>query len=292
MYKCLLVSILCAGCGFAQIETAPPGGQKMTVQMGGPVQFGDANFFYEPLGDAVPPVAGAPYSAQSTTQRVQVLADGNRIEQDSSSTVARDNQGRVRTERIMKAVTLPTGDPARLITIDDPVGGYNYTLDSNSKTAFRFVPGKSPLFAAARTKMETAVTEGPGKEVRIFRTQTTTGKPPEGNEVKADLGTQTMEGVLVQGTRMTRTIPAGSIGNEQPIVITTETWFSPDLKVLVMSRSDDPRIGETTYKLTNIQRGEPSAALFQIPADYTMKDGPGPLKTFFIAKPGSNDQPQ
>jgi len=88
-----------------------------------------------------------------------------------------------------------------------------------------------------------------------------------------------MERVLVQGTRITHTIPAGSIGNEQPIVITSETWFSPDLKVLVMSKSNDPRMGETTYKLTNIQRSEPSAALFQVPADYTIKEGPA--KIFF-----------
>jgi hypothetical protein len=91
-----------------------------------------------------------------------------------------------------------------------------------------------------------------------------------------------MEGVLVQGTRLTRTIPAAAMGNERPIVITTETWYSPDLKTLVMSKSDDPRIGETTYKLTNIQRSEPSPSLFQVPSDYTVKEQPE--KSIFIQK--------
>jgi hypothetical protein len=81
--------------------------------------------------------------------------------------------------------------------------------------------------------------------------------------------------VAAQGSRVTRTIPAGSVGNEQALVITTETWYSPELKVLVMSKAEDPRMGVTTYRLTNIQRAEPPASLFEIPADYTIKDRPG-----------------
>jgi hypothetical protein len=96
---------------------------------------------------------------------------------------------------------------------------------------------------------------------------------------KTDLGAQTVEGVPARGTRITRTIEAGQMGNALPIVITTETWFSPDLKVLVSSKSSDPRIGDTIYKLTNIQRAEPDPALFQVPADYTVHDQPE--NTFF-----------
>jgi hypothetical protein len=96
----------------------------------------------------------------------------------------------------------------------------------------------------------------------------------DSNVTKTDLGTQTIEGVPAQGTRVTRTIPAGQFGNEQPMVITTETWYSPDLKVLVMSKSNDPRMGDTTYTLTNIQRSEPAASLFQVPDDYTVRDAP------------------
>ena len=93
-----------------------------------------------------------------------------------------------------------------------------------------------------------------------------------GTANKEDLGTQVVEGVVAAGTRTTTTIPAGAIGNEQPIQIVSEQWFSPDLKVLVMTKHSDPRSGETTYRLTNIVQTEPARSLFEVPADYTLKD--------------------
>jgi hypothetical protein len=89
-----------------------------------------------------------------------------------------------------------------------------------------------------------------------------------------DLGTQEINGVSAQGKRTTTTIPANTIGNQQPIVMTSETWFSPELQTVVQSKHDDPRFGETTYSLTNIQKGEPPADLFQVPSDYTVTSGP------------------
>ena len=86
------------------------------------------------------------------------------------------------------------------------------------------------------------------------------------------LGTQFMEGIAVEGTRTTTTIPAGQIGNEQPISVVSERWYSPDLKALVMSRQSDPRFGETTYRLTNLTRAEPSPELFEIPKDFKIVD--------------------
>jgi hypothetical protein len=282
MYKFVLLSILCAGCAFAQTESAP--GKAVTIQLKDPGELAPTNLFYVRTGfvGSTPPVAGAPYSAQSTTQRVQVLSDGNRIEQTTSGNVARDGQGRVRNEAMVAGITLPTGDTPHLITMNDPVAGYNYTLDSDHKIAFKMpVPKNAPL-GPKDAPLEIGAGNMAGKQVQIGITAgpagnviTKLGDPSDANVTKTDLGKQTMEGVLVQGTRVTRTIPAGSIGNEQLIVITSETWYAPDLKVLVMSKSVDPRIGETTYRLTNIQRSEPSPALFEIPADYTIKEGPG-----------------
>jgi hypothetical protein len=83
-----------------------------------------------------------------------------------------------------------------------------------------------------------------------------------------------MEGLLVTGTRTTRTIPAGEIGNEKPISILTEVWTSPDLKTIVYSKRSDPRMGEQTFKLANIVRAEPDASLFTVPADFKLTDGP------------------
>ncbi|HEV7676750.1 MAG TPA: hypothetical protein VGQ12_19635, partial [Candidatus Angelobacter sp.] len=81
-----------------------------------------------------------------------------------------------------------------------------------------------------------------------------------------ELGTQTIEGLAAQGKRETVTIPAGQIGNERPIEIVTETWFSPELHTMVLRKHSDPRQGESTYRLTDIKRNEPDASLFQPPA--------------------------
>jgi hypothetical protein len=88
---------------------------------------------------------------------------------------------------------------------------------------------------------------------------------------KEDLGQQVLEGVTARGTRTTTVIPAGAIGNELPITVTSEEWFSPDLNVLVMTKHADPRSGETTYRLTGITRGEPDPSLFELPAGVTIK---------------------
>ncbi len=71
-----------------------------------------------------------------------------------------------------------------------------------------------------------------------------------------------------EGKATTYTIPAGKVGNRNPIIVTRETWYSPELKVTVYSRHSDPRRGEMVYKLTNIRRAEPSAELFKVPEDY------------------------
>ncbi len=80
-----------------------------------------------------------------------------------------------------------------------------------------------------------------------------------------------LEGVQADGTRTVMTIPAGQIGNERPIEIVSERWYSPELETVVMTKPPDPRMGETVYRLANINRAEPAHALFEVPADYTVK---------------------
>jgi hypothetical protein len=94
---------------------------------------------------------------------------------------------------------------------------------------------------------------------------------------KESLGTQEIEGVSAEGTRITRTIPAGTIGNEKPIDIVVETWTSPDLHTTVLQKRSDPRFGETVFRLTNIKRGEPDPSLFTVPSNFTIKNGPPPM---------------
>jgi hypothetical protein len=287
MYKLIVTAFATAAGLLAQTPAqvpAPPTGPEPHVQTA--IRIGDAAEF-GPIGittamaGPLSTTPGAPYSAQATTERVQVLADGNRIEQTSTGSVARDSQGRVRRDEPLPGLTSNSGDAPHLVTLADPVAGAHWTLDPQTKTAVKmpFAPFKGgdlaplapPMGAGDKTWfVATAGAAGGGRVQVIAKNQI-----PDSSVAKVDLGTQTIEGVPAQGTRTTRTIPAGAIGNDLPIVITTETWYSPDLKVLILSKTNDPRMGETTYKLTNIQRSEPPANLFQIPSDYTIKDQPG-----------------
>ncbi len=283
MRKLILISGLCVGCALGQ--TAVSGQKQVAIQLPD-VEFGAAGIttaMAVPMGT----VGGAPYSAETSTQRVQVLADGNRIEQTTSGSVARDSQGRVRREEELAGLTGKNGDAPHIVMIDDPIAQVHWTLDAQTKTAIKLsIPaGKNagaigmmpPPLAATKTFFYTSVGPAPNSGGRNQVMIKREGAPDDHDISKTDLGTQTVEGVPAQGTRITRTIPAGRIGNVQPLVITTESWYSPDLKVLVMSKSDDPRMGETTYKLTNIQRSEPAPSLFQPPDDYTVKNGTGDL---------------
>lgn len=112
----------------------------------------------------------------------------------------------------------------------------------------------------------------PGEGGRVFQWQ----GAREDNARNESLGKQAIEGVEAEGTRKTIEIPAGEIGNERPIEIVFERWYSPELQVVVMTKHSDPRFGETTYRLTNINRSEPARELFEVPADYTVKDPSGP----------------
>jgi hypothetical protein len=109
--------------------------------------------------------------------------------------------------------------------------------------------------------------------------------PPRADTETTELGTQTIEGVEATGTRTVVTIPAGEIGNEQPIKIVSESWYSNELKTSVLTKRSDPRFGETTYRLANITRSEPAASLFEVPAGYAITDDGPPAFKFRAAPP-------
>jgi TonB family protein len=129
------------------------------------------------------------------------------------------------------------------------------------------LPGEGPGMVFQRS-----VTPPPaGEGGMVFQWQ----GPREENARNESLGKQSIEGIEAEGTRRTVEIPAGEIGNERPIEIVFERWYSPELQVVVMTKHSDPRFGETSYRLTNINRSEPARELFEVPADYTMSAPPG-----------------
>ena len=209
------------------------------------------------------PVTGAPYSGVHVTQNQQTLADGNQITRQEQSKVFRDGQGRVRIEHTMSRAWGPAGQtPQTVITIFDPVAGYSYMLNPTTSTAVKMP--LHPPNSAHDNGGPPPHAKGPGISGAQVQTE--------------NLGTQTLNGVSATDTRTTETIPAGAIGNQQPITIVRENWVSTDLKVPVLIKSTDPRFGNMTMQLTNIVQAEPDASLFQIPAGYTVtarEPGPG-----------------
>lgn len=237
-------------------------------------------------------VKGAPYSAQVVTETTQTLADGNRIQHKSSSQVYRDSEGRTRREPSLGTIGLaPEADLPQLVFISDPVAGSSYVLNLKERTAQKssMAPPdphlaelkseleRSPAGDKARTNVVYAASGAKAAGVAgPMQTFTYHIASPDGAPAKTEaLGRQTIEGVAADGTRTTFTIDAGKIGNDRPIEIVSERWYSPDLRVVVTSRHNDPRVGETVYRLTGINRGEPDPSLFAVPADFRLTENKG-----------------
>ncbi len=86
------------------------------------------------------------------------------------------------------------------------------------------------------------------------------------------LGNRDIDGIKAEGKLVSFEIPAGEIGNAQAILVTDETWTSPDLQITLYSKHSDPRSGERIYRLSNIKRDEVPAAMFEIPKEYAVRD--------------------
>lgn len=200
-------------------------------------------------------VTGAPFSAQMTRETVEVLSDGTRVDRKMTGTVARDSVGRTRQEMTFNNIgpLSASGQAPHIAFIRDPASGKAYILNQDKQTVFT---------------MNRPVRAGANGNSRWTTRQNGQSGHENPNVQTTSLGTKTIDGLTVQGTKVTRTIPAGRIGNDKAIVITREEWYSPDLQMVVSSTRTDPRFGTTTYQLVNINRSEPSETLFTVPSGY------------------------
>jgi len=259
-------------------------------------------------------VKGTPYSAEAITESTQTLSDGNRIVNKSTTSMYRDSEGRTRREQSLRAIGpfANEGKPSQIIHISDPVAEVSYVLDPRAQTArkmppmrFKFdfktpspdaVSGSHDAKGLSRIELHTGgvmekkrietgvahgVVIGPlDSELRNFKfTESNRNSRTE------SLGKQNIGGVEAEGTKTTVTIAAGEIGNERPIEIVSERWYSPELQIVVMTRHIDPRFGENTYRLANIDRTEPARSLFEVPAGYRIEEGHGPGEKIRARKP-------
>ena len=235
---------------------------------------GGARFLGAEAGMPGRVVKNAPYSADIVTETTQTLADGNHIRQSSTAKVYRDTEGRTRREQSLNALRslAPSSNLPQVVFINDPVAGFNYALNPQNRTATKSAWARPGRGGQAQSSSQ---------PMARLRQQSANGSPAiagrwghgaAGTLTPLSLGRQTIEGVPADGTRTTMTIAAGQWGNEQPIQIVTERWYSPDLQMVVLSKRTDPRMGETVTRLANISRVEPPSSLFEPPADYKVSD--------------------
>lgn len=252
-------------------------------------------------------VTGQPYCADATHESVQPLPDGNRIVQKHSSKQCRDGQGRTRQEvsagthrhvflrdpvsgeswmlepETKQATRLDMRRPN--VVIDHGMVERIREWGREVREHFRPRPEGSASAPESSERQHIVIREvqrGPGSApmavppmppmppmppVAGLNLQTRL-IGPRGAGQSNSLPPETIEGVKAEGTRTTWTIEAGKIGNEKPILITSEVWRSPELGITLRSRDVDPLVGENTFRLQNLQRGEPDAQLFKVPADY------------------------
>lgn len=204
----------------------------------------------EPL-ELSPPLPGVPFSADTQTEMTQQFADGNRVEQRTTGYIARNAAGKIRKELTLVGFGASTGE-VRIVTVTSPADGVQFRLDENTRTAWRLQLPPRP----------------PDRGGSVGRPA-----PPARPGMKIEpLASIQYEGVKAEGTRTVMVIPAGGIGNERPIEVVTERWYAPELQIVVHSRRVDPRFGEVTYRLVNISRAEPASHLFDVPADFTVRE--------------------
>jgi len=274
--KQFAASIVFASGAWAQTEVAPPS----------PPSPENGSFSFKIISDRgamdMKTVKGAPYSAEETTTTTQTLADGNRIVQTSTAKIYRDQQGRTRFEHSLGSIgAVGAAQKHTMIMIYDAVAGVHYTLDPENHVAHKAgelaEPGVDAKFRAEKLSAEkaqgnTTLTLSTSEGTRIVADY----KPGVDLAMHSDnLGTQTVEGLQAAGTRTTTTIPAGAEGNEQPMQITDERWYSSDLQTNVKTIHTDPRMGQTVFVLSNVSRANPDPSLFQVPAEYQVSEGHG-----------------
>lgn len=211
-----------------------------------------------------------PYTLTRKTTHIHHLSNGVTITQVSVAKEARDSSGRTYREIPPLLPLLQKGQtPRTLYMVSDPVNHLSISWDTHLKIAYvSHWPDPIPTPQTAPS-----VASQPTKIPKASPSQTATAQTDSAESWKIiDLGTKTINGVEAMGTRRIKTIPAGIVGNDQPLTITTESWHSYQLQTSVHSTFDDPRSGVTTVDVTDIQPGEPDPILFQVPEGYTVTE--------------------
>lgn len=208
-------------------------------------------------GVFVTPVPGVPFSGFAEQEMIQLLKDGTSFQRRTAAFIARDFQGRIHNESREVLPVSSTREPALLsIHIYDPNTHLNTYLNPSAHIARQGALSSPPHTAPPSNWAQRESRENPSNPNAQFD----------------DLGTNTLDGIVVHGYRRTMTLSSKASGTGEPVAITDEYWYSGELHLNLLASHDDPRTGKLTVTVTHINRNEPSADLFQIPSGYKLVD--------------------
>ena len=239
----LLVSfaVLAFCCSFLSAQEAEPAGHAP-----------DGDSFEQIINITIPPVQHAPFSSVVTAEWTKTLEDGSTVARQNHRVVVRDGAGRIYQERRTLVPKDGQAEPQLMrIEISDPAQHIKYFCQ----------PDQHVCMLRDYT--------GPPADV-----SEPVGSTGEGNMVltREELGKSDVSGVEVTGTRETRVMGTGVMGNDRPISITKEFWYSSQLGLNMQVKRSDPRVGIQTFTITEVSLAEPDAKYFQIPAGFKVVD--------------------
>jgi len=210
----------------------------------------DSSSFTHVPGIILLAIPGKPFSGVDNIEWTRSLEDGTTITTHTTAVLARDGQGRMYRENHHFA-PLDQKSPLYQIHIYDPVSRSQVHC---STASFQCV-------------------------VTDYRPQTFFNPTPAGDFDKGtrslareSLGSQSIEGIFVNGTKETTTVNPGVLGNDRPLVSTREFWYSTELDTNLAVTRIDPREGTQRIWISDISPSEPDVHLFDIPIGYTVRD--------------------
>jgi hypothetical protein len=203
----------------------------------------------------VTPIPNAPFSAVIDVQRSFVQPDGAVVNVKTLRQIARDGHGRIHNEaRELVPVSSSQTPQVRRIHLYDPETRVSAILDPHEKTYWTTIVNRPP--ATVPPALLDASPVGDMLPANEFTK-------------REDLGMSEMEGVSVHGVRHAQTLPADASGTGKEVVVTDEYWYSEELRINMLIKHNDPRMGSVTMTVTQVSRREPNSGMFEIPPGYS-----------------------
>ena len=202
----------------------------------------------------IPPKPNVPFSLTLETEWTRPMANGGTFTLANKRRIMRDSAGHVYQERWY---LVPKGgkieSTMNYIQIADPYEHVGYSCEVASKTCFT-----EPYNRSASANYQPAV----GKSGALPNGQ--------GSRTVEDLGKKDIEGLETIGFRETTTVNPGVFGNDQPMIIIREFWYSPQLGINLISLLDSPQSGKQQFTVTHVSTAEPDPHFFTLPEGYSV----------------------